>query len=161
LPVFLNFDHQHRLVESALQALVVARELCDMQRIGAIGIGLGSALLRRQRGQIGRLALASPCAQGRRVHAFATHQRADLAGLGAAVGRLHDAALFAAGELPATRTWNDLRIGHMRLCWRRRFGRISSRPSGSLQCARIGRTVHCVHRCLGLLVDRHTYLVAH
>ena len=44
--------------------VVVTRELRDLLRIGASGIGLGSALLRRQCGQVGDLALASPGDQG-------------------------------------------------------------------------------------------------
>ena len=158
---FLDLDHQHRLVKAALQALVFARELRDVQRLGSAQVRFGAALLRRQSGQIGGLALASPGAQAGGIHALAAHQRADLAGLGAAICSFQNAALVGVGQMPATRTWHDLRIGHWPRRWRRRFGRIFSRPSGSFQCARIGRTVHCVHCCLGLMVDRHTYLVAH
>ncbi|HAU56663.1 MAG TPA: methyltransferase type 11 [Comamonadaceae bacterium] len=42
-----------------------------------------------------------------------------------------------------------------------RFRRIFRRPTGSLRCARIGQTLDCVHRDLGLLAVRHTCLFTH
>jgi hypothetical protein len=64
------------------------------------GVYLGSAPLRRQRRQIADVALVSPGVQGRRTHALAAHQRADLAGLGAAVGCRQNAAFVSTGKMP-------------------------------------------------------------
>jgi len=45
---FLDLDHEMRLVQLAPELVVVARELGDMQGVGAAGIDLGAALLRCQ-----------------------------------------------------------------------------------------------------------------
>ncbi len=42
---FLDPDHQHRLVELALKAIALTRELGDLQRLGAVGCDLGATLL--------------------------------------------------------------------------------------------------------------------
>ena len=158
----MDLDHQLRLVEFDAQLVPLASELCDVQRIDPrCGVHLGAAHLRCKRGQLGSFALASPGAQRRRVHALAAHQRADLTGLGAQVGGLQNATLVGVGERATPGTRNDLGIAAVRDHRRRRSGRIFSRPTGSLRCERIGRTLHCVHRDLRLWVDRHTYLFAH
>jgi hypothetical protein len=51
--------------------------------------------------------------------------------------------------------------GELLCAGRRRSGRIFSRPTGSLRCARIGKSVHCVHGNLGLMDLGHDYLFAH
>ena len=93
-----------------MQVVALTRDLGDVQRLGAVRVGLGAALLWRQGGQIGGLALAPPGAQGGRVHALAAHQRANLTGLGAAVGCLETAALVGVGEPPALSAGNDLGV---------------------------------------------------
>jgi hypothetical protein len=157
----LDFDDQIGLVQAALQSQVVARELRDEEYIGPIGIGLGSALLRCQRSQIGNLALASPAAQRGRVHTLSAHQRTDLAWVGAAVSGRQNAALVSGGEMPASGNRHDLRARVGRHGRRPRYGRIFSRPTGSLRCLRIGKDWHCVHGNLGLMKLRHYYLFAH
>ena len=67
-----GWDHQQRLVQPALEFVVVAR---DLLRIGTAGINLGTARLRGQRGKIRHLALTPPRAQGRRVHQLLTPAR--------------------------------------------------------------------------------------
>ena len=159
--LFLDLDHQQRLVQPALEFVVIARELRDLQRVGPAGVSLGSALLRRQCGQVGGLALAPPGAQGGRVHALAAHQRADLTWARAAVRGLQNAALVGVGEMPAVGARHDLGAGVAQVGRRRRIARISSRPTGSLRCGQFGQTLRCVHCGLGLIGVRHTYLVAH
>jgi len=82
-------------------------------------------------------------------------------GLGTLICGLQNAALVRVGECAPPSPRHDLAVAAGRDGRRRRFGRIFSRPTGSLRCARIGRNLHCVHRDLRLLVDRHTYLFAH
>jgi hypothetical protein len=157
----LDRDHQIRLVEFDLELVALARELRDLQRVDPRGVYLGPTLLRRQCRQVGDLALASPGAQGRRIHALAAHQCAHLARLGTSVGCGQDAALVSVGEMPTPSTRHDLRVDLGRHIRRGRSGRIFSRPTGSLRCARIGQSVHFVHGYLGLMELGHTYLVAH
>lgn len=159
--LFLDFDHQPGLAQLALQALVLAHELCDLARFGRIRIDLGAAFLRRQCGQLGGLALAPPGAQAGRVDAFTAQQGTDLTGLGAAVGRFQNAALVGIGELSASGARHDLCGDAPHGGGRCRSGRLFSRPTGSLRDARIGRIVQNLHRCLRLMVVGHTYLVAH
>lgn len=102
------------------------------------GSALGPRLTWRQSGQIGDFALAAPGAQRRRVHALSAHQRTDLAGLGAAVGGVQNAALVGVGERPAPGTGDHFGIGYLAGHGRRRSGRIFSRPAGSLRCTWIG-----------------------
>ena len=125
------------------------------------GIDLGAALLRRQRRQVSHLALASPGAQGRRIHALTAHQRADLAGLGAAVGGVQNATLVGVGEMPAPGTRHDLRVGvgrhrpapPIRAHLQSPYGLLAMRPDRA----------NCALRAWRPWVDGscHTYLVAH
>jgi hypothetical protein len=157
----LDVDDQQCLVQPAFEPVALSGQLRDVQRLGAQRAGLGAAPLRRQCGLVGRLALAPPGAQRRRVHAFAAHQRADLCGQRAAVGGVQDAALVGRRELAAPRAGNDFAVGAGPQTGRRRAGRISSRPAGSLRCARRGESINLGHRCLVLLCICHTYLFAH
>jgi hypothetical protein len=81
----LDLDHQQRFVQAALEAVAFTGELRDVQCLGAVRVGLRAPLDRRQCGQLGDFALATPGTQGRGVHAVAAHQRADVPGLAAAV----------------------------------------------------------------------------
>jgi hypothetical protein len=97
----LDLDDELRLAELDPQPVALAGELGDLQRVDARGVGLGAALLRRECRQVSGLALASPSAQRRGVHTLAAHQRADLAGLGAQLCGLQNAALVGVGERAA------------------------------------------------------------
>ena len=44
LQVFLEVDHQQRLVQAQLEVVAFSGELGDVQRLGAVGIGLGATL---------------------------------------------------------------------------------------------------------------------
>lgn len=138
----MDLDDQQCFVQPALELVVVPFELRNLQRIGAACIVLGSSLDGRQGGQVGGLALASPGAQGGGVHALATHQRADLAGLGASVRGLQNAALVSVGKTAPTCAGHDFGIGGF---WPGQLGGI----------------LRCVHLGLGLNIDRHTYLGTH
>lgn len=138
--LFLDLDDQTRLVELALEALVLAYQLRDLACFGGGWIRLGAPLLRRQCGQFGGLTLTSPRAQARRVDALAAEQGADLAGLGAAVGSLENAPFVGVGELPASGTRQDLGVGARQRARRRRFARLFSRPTGAVRDERIVRT---------------------
>ena len=60
--------------------------------------------------------------------------RADLAGLGAPVHSLQDAAFGGVGETAPPCVRHDLGIGARHHRRRRRFSRIFTRPTGSLRC---------------------------
>ena len=145
---FLDVDDEVGLVQLDLELVVLARELRNLQRVGAARISLGAALLRCQGCQIARLALAPPCAQGGRVHPLAAHQRTDLAGACAVICLLQNAAFVGLSEDAATRPRHDLGVGVGRLGRPRRCGRICGRPTGFLRCDHIGQTLHCFHRDL-------------
>lgn len=134
----MDINDQQRLVETALEAVALAGQLGNVQALRPVRIGLGAPLLRRQCRKIGLFPLTPPGAQRRRIDPFAAHEGADFAGLGAAVGLLQNATLLRGREVPALRVGDDLGIG-----------------------ARIGHALGCGHRCLGLLLDCHTYLFAH
>ena len=161
LQVFLDVDHQQRLVQAQFDVVALAVELGDVQRLGAVGVSLEAALDGRQGGQV-----QPPSAGDARCSASkSTHPR------GASARRsrraLYNCPPFA--ECGACRRWRTcagalvaalgswLKAGTLGS----RIGRISSRPKGCLRCVRIGRSVDCVHRDLGLLAVRHTYLVTH
>ena len=73
---------------------------------------------------LGGGALPAPGVQVGGVNPFFAQQSADVARLGTTVGSLQDAALVAAGKLPALGRSDHLRVGPC--AW----GRVSSRPGG-------------------------------
>ncbi|MGO4809923.1 hypothetical protein AB4156_10085 [Cupriavidus sp. 2MCAB6] len=89
------FGAMELILAGEIQIRIDNDELRDVSRLGPILVEFGSSLLWGKGSQFGSLALAPPCAQGRRVHAFTAHQRADLSGLGAAVSRFRMRRLSA------------------------------------------------------------------
>lgn len=134
----MHINDQQRLVEAALEAVALTGQLGNVQALRPVRIGLGATLLRRQGREIGLFPLPAPGAQRRRIDPFAAHEGTDFAGLAAAVGFLQNSTLLRRREVATLRVGDDLGIG-----------------------ARIGHALGCGHRCLGLLLDCHTYLFAH
>ena len=112
------------LGQLAAQAVILLGEAGHAAVLGQGGVGLAPALLRLQSGTLGGGALLAPGVQVGGVNTLFAQQCAKVARLGAAVGGLQDAALVAAGKLPAPRRGDHLRV------WPHVGGRVSSRPEG-------------------------------
>jgi len=106
----LDIDDGLSLRQALAQLRVLLLQFTDARVPRCRRLGLGSALVRRQRRQGAGLALAPPGGQVRGVQPLAAQQGADLAGL-AAVGLLKDAQLVLGAEVTALRPLLDLRIG--------------------------------------------------
>jgi hypothetical protein len=108
---FLNIDHDLGFTQFLGEALGLAAQLLVFFSDG-IALGLGAALLRRQRLENASFVpLAAPGRQQRRIQAFAAKDRADTAGALGLVGLGQDALFVFGGEAAALGLRHDLGIG--------------------------------------------------
>jgi hypothetical protein len=110
----LDRDDQIGLVKTDLQALVVPGQLGDEHGVRPLGIGLGASLARCQRCKVSCLTLTPPSAQGGKIDALTAQQCTDLAGLGAPVHGLKNAAFGGVGKAVPTCVRHDLGTEHLR-----------------------------------------------
>lgn len=157
----MDFDDKESLVEAALESVVVTRQFGDLLHLIAIGRRLGTALLRRQRALLGRLALLSPGVQAGGIDGLPTQHRTDLAGSSATVDLPQNAQLLGKRKQPPPGLSHHFCVGGDRKIFRSRSRRICSRPAGSFRCACFGKNLRFSQCRFDLSIDCHRYLVAH